>query len=70
MNTQARTIAKTTKLRDRAIRYVRQRKGNLPALSRETGLDYNWLRKFADGLIVDPGVNKIETLLTHEEKGV
>lgn len=37
-------------------------RGNWPATARDTGLDYNWLQKLAQGKIDDPGVNKIECL--------
>lgn len=38
------------------------RKGEWPAICRETGLSYWWLTKFAQGRIKEPGLTKIERL--------
>jgi hypothetical protein len=48
-------LGETKKLLDTA-------KGRWPAICRETGLDYNWLKRVINGKIKDPGVNKIEVL--------
>jgi hypothetical protein len=53
---------------EQAVNFVHSQKGSLPKLARETNLDYNWLRKLNDGLINDPGVKKIERLLTYASK--
>lgn len=36
--------------------------GRWPQICQETGLDYSWLTKFAQGKIADPGYSKIMTL--------
>ncbi|MBL4869170.1 MAG: hypothetical protein JKY67_22645 [Pseudomonadales bacterium] len=35
------------------------------SISSETGLDYEWLQKLAQGKIEDPGVKKIERLFKY-----
>lgn len=37
-------------------------RGTWPKVCEETGLDYSWLTKFAQGKIPKPGFDKIETL--------
>jgi len=58
----------TPTLKDQATSSVRSKKGSLPQLSRDLGLDYNWIRKFADGAIKDPGVSKIERILKYAKR--
>ena len=41
------------------------RKGEWPTICRATGLTYWWVTKFAQGKIVEPGVTRIEKLLTY-----
>lgn len=38
------------------------RRGRWPSICRDTGLDYDWLTKLAQGRIADPGVRKIQRL--------
>lgn len=37
-------------------------KGDWPAICRETGLNYHWITKFAQGRIADPSSTKIGRL--------
>lgn len=39
-----------------------QRQKTLPEISKDTGLPFYWLRKFASGDISDPSVNKVQIL--------
>lgn len=41
---------------------LRARRGRRPSICRETGLDYDWLTKLAQGRIADPGGRKIQRL--------
>jgi hypothetical protein len=41
------------------------RKGEWPRISRETGISYWWLIKFAQGRIPNPGVLVLEKLQKH-----
>ncbi len=43
-------------------------KGQYRRISKETGLDYDWLCQVASQRISDPGVKKIERLNSHIEK--
>lgn len=36
-------------------------------ISGEIGIDYEWLRKFHNGKISDPSVNRIQKILDHKE---
>lgn len=56
-----------SELLKQAIEFVKSKKGELPSLSKKIKLDYNWLRKLADGSINDPGVSKIEKILRYSE---
>ena len=51
------------------IEFIRDRlnacKGTWPKVCEETGLDYSWLTKFAQGKIPNPGYAKISTLKGH-----
>jgi hypothetical protein len=40
-------------------------KGNWPQICEETGIDYSWLTKFAQGLIPNPGYRKVDALAMH-----
>ncbi len=44
------------------------RRGTWPRVCEETGLDYSWLTKFAQGKIPNPGYKHIETLRQYFEK--
>ena len=57
-----------SELKSIAICYAQSHKGRLPLLAEQTGLDYEWLRKFTSNQIKDPGVLKIEKLLEHQQK--
>jgi len=35
---------------------------SLRQIAEDTGLNVNWLRKFLDDAMPDPGVNKVQTL--------
>ena len=39
-------------------------RGDSRDLARETGVSYEWIRKFVTGQIKDPSVNRIEKLYT------
>lgn len=39
-----------------------RRRGRWPVICRDTGLDYQWLTKLAQGRIDDPGIKKIQRL--------
>ena len=56
------------KLLNNAIVYAKSYKGVLPLLAKETGLGYQWLKKFTQGHIPDPGISKIGVLLNHSQK--
>ena len=56
------------KLLNNAIVYASSYKGNFPLLATETGLGYQWLKKFTQGHISDPGISKIGILLNHSQK--
>lgn len=40
-------------------------KGTWPAVCEETGLDYSWLTKFAQGKIPNPGYQRVDALAKH-----
>lgn len=48
-----------------AQEYVKS--NNARTIARDTGLNYAWMRKFSDGLIIDPRVSKIEKILLHAQ---
>ena len=56
-----------SELKSIAICYAQSHKGKLPLLAEQTGLEYEWLRKFVRDEIGDPGVLKIEKLLGHQQ---
>lgn len=41
------------------------RKGEWPAVCRQTNLSYWWVTKFAQGRIANPGVRQLEALQAH-----
>jgi len=41
------------------------RRGQWPVICRDTGLNYHWITKFAQGKIEDPSATKISRLSTH-----
>ena len=41
---------------------LQERKGDWPSIVEQTGLEYSWLTKLAQGKISDPGVKKIQKL--------
>lgn len=41
---------------------LRSRRGGWPGICKTTGLGYDWLTKFAQGRIAEPGLSKIEKL--------
>ena len=49
-------------LLDAVLAGLQDRKGEWPSIAKETGLDYSWLTKLAQGQINDPGIKKIERL--------
>lgn len=60
------SMAKTFK--QKAIDYLESRRGEWPLIAQETGIDYQWLSKFAQGKFNDPGVSRVEKLLIHSEE--
>lgn len=50
---------------DEALVRLQAAKGQWPKICEETGLDYSWLTKFAQGQIKNPSARKIEQLATH-----
>lgn len=40
-------------------------KGTWPSVCEQTGLDYSWLTKFAQGKIPNPGYAKVSALADH-----
>lgn len=54
---------------DYARRQLEQCRGKWPLVCHETGLDYSWLTKFAQGQIVDPGYSKVMTLAEYFRRG-
>lgn len=52
MDTQ--TWLEATKMR------LKLREGTLREVAAGAGVDYEWLAKFSQGVIVDPGVTKVE----------
>lgn len=44
------------------LKALAERRGKWPQICRDTGLDYDWLTKLAQGRIQDPGVKKIQRL--------
>lgn len=54
---------------DEVIRRVRE-SPNRRALSRETGLPYNYLCRLAEGRIREPGAHKVDVLRDHFERAI
>lgn len=52
----------TSPLLDSVLTELRARRGDWPALCRETGLSYWWLIKFGQGRINEPGILKVQRL--------
>ena len=56
-----------------AIESIRERlnacKGTWPKVCEDTGLDYSWLTKFAQGKIPNPGYAKVSVLHDHFRMG-
>lgn len=52
-----------------SIESIRERlnacKGTWPKVCEDTGLDYSWLTKFAQGKIPNPGYTKVSVLSKH-----
>lgn len=61
---KASTNSKLT-MRDTAIAYLRQHKGNLPVVAEELGIDVEYLRKLSRGKWENPGINNIEIILRY-----
>lgn len=56
----------TMSMLESALNYAKENRGKLPTIAEQTGLGYQWLMKFTNGKISDPGVKKIEVLLKHK----
>lgn len=50
-------------LKQQALDVLNVNKGRWRKIESQTGLDYNWISKFAQGRISDPGVSKVEKLI-------
>ena len=50
-------------LKQQALDVLQTNKGKWRKIESQTGLDYNWISKFAQGHIADPGVSKVEKLI-------
>jgi hypothetical protein len=48
-----------------ARQYLRRNRGRLPDIASATGIGHQWLLKFSNGKIADPGVRRVEALLRH-----
>lgn len=53
-----------TSLRDKTLKLLHNRDKEITfrKIQNDTGIKYDWLNKFAQGLIDDPSVNLIQTL--------
>ena len=51
---------------EQARAYVRDQRGRLPELARETGVNIHWLYRFGDGTIRDPAGSRVDALLNHQ----
>ena len=60
-----KTSLKKTALCDLALKYLKKQKGNWPRLAVECGVSIDWIRRFAQGGIANPGAKPIERLLRH-----
>lgn len=49
-------------LMEETIELLARDKGNWPVTAKDTGLGREWISKLSQGLIADPGINKIERL--------
>jgi len=47
---------------EKARKGLQRHSGNYPAIAKATGLGLEWLRKFAQGVIDEPRVRKLEKL--------
>ena len=50
---------------EEVVSLLNQHKGKWARVCRETGLDYSWITKLAQGRIRDPGYKKIVVLKCH-----
>ena len=57
----------TRNLAKQATDYLESTKGTWTKIADETKLNIEWIYRFAQGRINDPGVNKIEKLLEHRD---
>ncbi len=57
----------STQWRDKTLKLLKDRDSSITfrIIQNDTGLKEDWLTKFAQGLIDDPSVNKVETLLNY-----
>lgn len=51
-----------------AREYAIATRGNWRVLCAEAGVKYDWLSKFAQGCIAEPGARKIDALLAHRDQ--
>ena len=49
-------------LHEQTLALLEKDRGSWPETAKALELDYNWLQKFAQRKIADPGVNKVERL--------
>ena len=58
-------MLKGRRMYDETIDLLRKYRGQYRQISRDTGLDYDWLHQVARGVIKDPGIRKMEILHSH-----
>lgn len=51
-----------------ARQYLDTQRGNWPTVAQEAGVGYQWLIKFAQGHIDNPGARQIDALLKHRDR--
>lgn len=59
----------TNTMKQRAIDYLETRRGSWAAVASDSGVGYQWLNKFMQGKFDDPGVSKIEKILSYAAVG-
>lgn len=55
---------------EQAREYVHTWKGRWPELCAESGVQYQWLTKFSQGVIKEPRARLIDALLAHRDLAV
>ena len=52
---------------EQAKAYLVAQRGRWPAFAREAGVGYQWILKFANGHISEPGASKVDAILAHRD---